>query len=88
MIYVILVNMVQRHSKCSSYYCLRQDQLGNQHCRFHYPFEMNDKKYIKCNKAISRRESYLRPEIVAKCNDPRVNRHQQLQAVEPTAIYS
>ena len=28
--YANLVNTVQRHSKCSSYYCLRQDQLGNQ----------------------------------------------------------
>ena len=28
--YANLVNTVQRHSKCSSYYCLRQDQLRNQ----------------------------------------------------------
>ena len=41
--YANLVNAVQRDSKCSLYYCSRQDQSGNQYCRFHYPFEMNDK---------------------------------------------
>ena len=29
-----LLNTVQRHSKCRSYYCLRQDQMGNQYCTF------------------------------------------------------
>ena len=77
--YANLVNTVQRHSKCSSYYCLRQDQLGNQYCRFHYPFEMNDKTYIQYDKVTSRGESYFRPEVVAKRNDPRVNRHQRIQ---------
>ena len=40
---------------------------------------MNDKTYIKYNKVSFRGESYFRPEIVAKRNDPRVNRHQQIQ---------
>ena len=40
---------------------------------------MNDKTYIKYNKVTSRGESYFKPEIVAKRNDPRVNRHQQIQ---------
>ena len=73
------VHPCQRHSKCSSYYCLRKDQLGNQYCRFHYPFEMNDKTYIQYDKVTSRGESYFRPEVVAKRNDPRVNRHQRIQ---------
>ena len=34
---------------------------------------------IKYNKVVCKGESYLRPEIVAKRNDPRVNRHQQIQ---------
>ena len=77
--YANLVNTVQRRSKCSLYYCLRQDQLGNQYCRFQYPFEMNDKTYLKYNKVTSRGESYFRPEIVAKRNDPRINRQQEIQ---------
>ena len=51
---------------------------------------MNDKTYIKYNKVSFRGESYFRPEIVAKRNDPRVNRHQQnsYKAGELTVIYS
>ena len=66
-----LANKVQRHSKCSFWYCLRQDHLGNQYCTFHYPFEMNDRTYIKYNNPTSKR-----PEIAAKRNGPRVNRYQ------------
>ena len=77
--YADLVNTVERHSKCSSHCCLRQDILGNQYYRFYYPFEMNNKTYIKYNKVTSRGESHFKPEIVTKRNDPRVNRHQQIQ---------
>ena len=38
--YVDLLNMVQRHTRCSTKYCLRKKQnesdLG---CRFHFPFQ-------------------------------------------------
>ena len=64
--YANLVDTVQRDSKCSLYYCSRQDQLGNQYCRFHYPFEMNDK--TKYKKVTSRGESYFKAEIVTKRN--------------------
>ena len=75
--YVDLINTVQRHSKCNSAYCLKQDKDGNQHCRFHYPIPLNDETHIKyevCSNGVD-----YRPEIVAKRNDERINRHQQLQ---------
>ena len=44
--YANLVDTVQRDSKCSLYCSSRQDQLGNQYCRFHYPFEIMIKHKI------------------------------------------
>ena len=77
--YLDLVNTVQRHTKCNSAYCLRVDSDGNQYCRFHYPFDIQDKTFIKYNENKRKIGSEITPEIVAKRNDSRVNRHQQLQ---------
>ena len=45
--YVNLLNSVEGHNKCSSAYCLKNDQNGNEHCRFFYLFDTNEKSYIK-----------------------------------------
>ena len=45
--YVDLVNSAQRHSKCNSAYCLREDDQGNQYCRFHYPFALESRTYLR-----------------------------------------
>ena len=42
-----LVNSVQRHSKYNSAYCLREDDQGNQYCRFHYPFALESRTYLR-----------------------------------------
>ena len=38
--YVDLLNMVQRHTRCSTSYCLRKQGNNSElHCRFHFPFD-------------------------------------------------
>ncbi len=37
--YVDLLNTVQRHTRCSTNYCLKKKQDNNLKCRFNFPFE-------------------------------------------------
>ena len=75
-----LLNMVQRHTKCNSSYCLRKQQDDSQYCRFHFPFDHTDKTHIDFEEVKSKRgEIQFRPKIVLKRNDTRVNRHQRIQ---------
>ena len=76
--YADLANSVQRHTKCSSAYCLR-NKNGQQKCRFNFPFECTDKTHVvfERKKLKSGEERYV-PNIVLKRNDPRMNRHQRL----------
>ena len=78
--YIDIVNSVQRHSKCNSPYCLREDKQGNQYCRFHYPFHINKEIYISYTEMPNKGEKHFKAEVVAQRNDdPRVNRHQRIQ---------
>lgn len=77
--YIDLVNSVQKHTKCNPGYCLRVDTDGEQKCRFGYPLELNEETYIKFNEITRKTGKEVRPEIVGKRNDSRVNRHQQIQ---------
>ena len=57
---------------------MKTDADGNQFCRFKYPFELQQKTFY--NNEISRKNSIeVRPEIIARRNDSRLNRHQQTQ---------
>ena len=47
--YVDLANSVQRHTKCSSAYCLR-NKNGQQECRFKFPFECSEKTHLAFEK--------------------------------------
>ena len=76
--YANLLNTVQRHTKCNSEYCLRTNIEGEQYCRFHYPFELQDRTHIKYQKLTTKSGTVIRPEIVAQRNDARLNRHQQI----------
>lgn len=79
--YSDLVNTVQRHTKCNSGYCLRQDASGNQKCRFGFPIEPADVTHLrheKINSKTANIEQY-RTTVVSKRNDTRINRHQRLQ---------
>ena len=78
--YADLVNSVERHTKCSSAYCVRTDKDGNQNCRFNFPIEETPQTYIKFEEVNSKKaDSNYRATIVSKRNDTRVNRHQRIQ---------
>ena len=76
--YANLVNSFQRHSRCSSAYCLREDQ-GNHYCRFHYLFALESRTYLRYNEVPMKGGKHFRVEIVTERNDPRVNRYQGIQ---------
>ena len=78
--YIQLVNTVQRHTKCNSGYCLRQDKDGKQYCRFRYPFQLVEQTYLEYEPhTLANNDIVYRPKVVSQRNDPRVNRHQQNQ---------
>lgn len=78
--YADLINCVQRHTKCSTAYCLRKKNDEEQYCRFNFPFEECDKTFIDFEEINSKKYGIqYRPKIILKRNDTRVNRHQRLQ---------
>ena len=79
---VDLLNMVQRHTRCSTNYCLRKKRNDKElKCRFHFPFYHCTETKIEFEKVHSKNSSsqQYRAKIVTKRNDPRLNNHQQLQ---------
>ena len=53
-----LINCVQRHTKCSTAYCLRKKSNGEQYCRFKFPFEDCNETYMNLKKLIPRKMEY------------------------------
>ena len=79
--YVDLLNMVQRHTRCSTSYCLRKKSNETElKCRFHFPFDICPKTKLEFEKIhTSGDNEHYRAKIVTKRNDSRLNNHQQLQ---------
>ena len=79
--YVDLLNMVQRHTRCSTSYCLRKKSNETElKCRFHFPFDSCPKTKLEFEKIhTSGDNEHYRAKIVTKRNDSRLNNHQQLQ---------
>ncbi|CAB3979507.1 ATP-dependent DNA helicase PIF1 [Paramuricea clavata] len=79
--YVDLLNMVQRHTRCSTSYCLRRKSNETElKCRFHFPFDICPKTKLEFEKIhTSGDNEHYRAKIVTKRNDSRLNNHQQLQ---------
>ncbi len=79
--YVDLLNMVQRHTRCSTSYCLRKKSNETElKCRFHFPFDICPKTKLEFEKIHSSGDNeHYRAKIVTKRNDSRLNNHQQLQ---------
>ena len=70
-----LVNTVERHTKCSTAYCLRQKSMQQQvTCRFGYPRECQLESTI--NFEILNNGD-MRATLTTKRNDPRINSHNQ-----------
>ncbi|XP_020896155.1 uncharacterized protein LOC110235051 [Exaiptasia diaphana] len=80
--YVDILNMVQRHTRCSTNYCLRKKSSENElKCRFHFPFDHCSQTKIEFEKVNSKssNEQQYRAKIVMKRNDSRLNNNQRLQ---------
>ncbi|CAB4010673.1 ATP-dependent DNA helicase PIF1, partial [Paramuricea clavata] len=79
--YVDLLNMVQRHTRCSTGYCLRKKSNETElKCRFHFPFEHCPQTKLQFEEVHSKGGNVqYRAKIVTRRNDSRLNNHQQLQ---------
>ena len=77
---VDLLNTVQRHTNCSSNYCLRKKQNeADLRCRFKFPFEpcASTKLEFEPFHHTGNITQY-KANIITKRNDPRLNDHQRL----------
>ena len=80
--YVDLLNMVQRHTRCSTSYCLRKKQNESDlNCRFHFPYDQCLQTQLEFEKVHSKNDEVqqYRAKIITKRNDSRLNNHQRLQ---------
>ena len=79
--YVDLINTVQRHTRCSTSYCLRKKQDESElKCRFHFPFESCPETKLEFEEVHTKKgEKTFRAKVVTKRNDSRLNNHQRCQ---------
>ena len=79
--YVDLLNMVQRHTRCSTSYCLRKKNSESElKCRFHFPFDHCSQAKLEFENVHSKSDvEQYRARIVTKRNDERLNNHQRLK---------
>ena len=74
--YSNLVNTVQRHTRCSPAYCIKQKQNQQEPtCRFGYPNECTNQTEITFEQQSN---GDLRATLTTKRNDPRLNSHNRL----------
>ena len=79
--YEDLSNSVQRHTQCSTAYCLhRKGQTDNYSCRSEHPKQCCDDTHIEYEEVRSKDGSlHYKVKVVTKRNDTRLNNHQRLQ---------
>ena len=78
--YVDLLNSVQRHTTCSSKYCLRKNDKSALECRFHFPFDSCSDTTLQFKPINTKSgETKYKATVVTKRNDSRLNHHQPLQ---------
>ena len=78
---VDLLNTVQRHTCCSSNYCLRKkENEPDLKCRFHFPFQHSMSTKLEFEPINSKTTiSQYKVKVITERNDPRLNNHQRLQ---------
>ena len=79
--YIDLLNTVQRHTRCSTNYCLRKKPNQTElKCRFHFPLDHKAQTQLEFEE-INSKDSHTkyRAKIVTRRNDSRLNNHQRLQ---------
>ena len=79
--YVDLLNTVQRHTRCSTSYCLRKKQGETElKCRFKFPFECCIDTTLDFEPIHTKDgKTQYKARIITKRNDSRLNNHQRLQ---------
>ncbi|CAB4003587.1 Hypothetical predicted protein [Paramuricea clavata] len=79
--YIDLLNMVQRHTCCSTSYCRRKKSNESElKCRFHFPFDHCPQTKLEFEKVNGKDDNmHYKARVVTRRNDSRVNNHQQLQ---------
>ena len=79
--YIDLLNTVQRHTHCSTSYCLKRKQENSElQCRFKFPFDLCHQTRLEFEPVNSKdKTSKYKAKIVTKRNDPRLNNHQRTQ---------
>jgi hypothetical protein len=79
--YIDLLNTVQRHTRCSTKYCLRHvNGSTDLHCRFNYPFDCCEKTQLLFEQIHTRDNTpHYKAKVITKRNDPRLNNHQKTQ---------
>ena len=78
---ICMLNTVQRHSKCSTKYCLKKQQdESNLRYRFDYPFDYCDKTRVTFKPVHTKDKSVqYKIKVITKRNDSRLNNHQPIQ---------
>ena len=78
--YIDLLNMIQRHTRCSTSYCFRKK--GNEKepkCRFNFPFQLNEKTSLQFELIHSKDNApRYKIQVVTKRNESRLISHQRL----------
>ena len=76
-----LLNTVQRHTHCSTAYCLKKTgNISDLTCRFHFPFDDCEDTVLHFEPIHSNSKTpRFRAKIVTKRNDARVNNYHHLQ---------
>ena len=79
--YIDLLNTVQRHTRCSTSYCLRRKQSETElKCRFKFPFEPCIATKLEFEPIHTNdKNSQYKANLITKRNDSRLNNHQRLQ---------
>ena len=79
--YVDLLNTVQRHTRCSTNYCLRKKHNEtNVKCRFNFPFQPCTSTKLEFEPIHTKDGSpKYKAKVITKRNDGRLNNHQRLQ---------
>lgn len=70
--YIDLLNTVQRHTRCSTNYCLKHKQNeADLQCHFNFPFNLCDKTRLEFEKVNTKDKTVqYRAKVVTKRNDP------------------
>lgn len=79
--YKDLLNLVQRHTQCSTAYCMRKKQQSDSYsCRFGFPKDCCEKTHLEFEEIHTKDGTVKhRVKVVTKRNDTRLSNHQRLQ---------